>query len=220
MLIACWSAKGGSGTTVVACSLAVLLARRSAEPAVLADLAGDAPAALGLPEPPGPGLFDWIAAGPDVPGDGLDRLTVEASPNLVLLPRGSWSRQVDSDGAGASRLALALAERSFVIADCGTLAGEPALAVAAAASVSFLVLRPCYLALRRALQSPIRPSGVVLLGERERSLGRDDVEATLGVPVCAVVPVESVIARAVDAGLLAQRLPRNLSKALDRAAAA
>lgn len=218
MLIACWSVKGGSGTTVVACSLAVILARRSSTPAVLADLAGDAPAALGLPEPSGPGLFDWVAAGPDVPGDGLGRLAVDAAPNLTLLPRGTWSRAVEADATGAARLSAALAERPFVVADCGTLATEPALTVAAEAPLSMLVLRPCYLALRRALHAPFRPSAVVLLGERDRALTAQDVEDTLGVPVRAVVPVDAGIARAVDAGLLASRLPRHLSRALDDAA--
>ena len=39
MLLTCWSAKGGSGTTVVAVSLSLLVARRSSAPAVLLDLA-------------------------------------------------------------------------------------------------------------------------------------------------------------------------------------
>ena len=37
MLVACWSAKGGSGTTVVAAALAAVLARSSSSGAVLVD---------------------------------------------------------------------------------------------------------------------------------------------------------------------------------------
>ena len=48
MLILC-SAKGGSGTTVVAASLALLHAQRG--PCLLVDLAGDLPAALGIAGP-------------------------------------------------------------------------------------------------------------------------------------------------------------------------
>nr|MBA2279690.1 hypothetical protein [Acidimicrobiia bacterium] len=48
MLISCWSTKGGSGTTVVAAALALVFARTTGD-ALLADLAGDQPAALGLP---------------------------------------------------------------------------------------------------------------------------------------------------------------------------
>ena len=54
MLITCWSVKGGSGTTVIATSLALLFAKRQG--ALLVDLAGDVPAALGLPDPDGPGI--------------------------------------------------------------------------------------------------------------------------------------------------------------------
>nr|MBA3268215.1 hypothetical protein [Acidimicrobiia bacterium] len=55
MLIACWSPKGGSGTTVVATALGLILAGSEGS-SLLVDLAGDVPATLGLPEPAGPGL--------------------------------------------------------------------------------------------------------------------------------------------------------------------
>ena len=44
------------------------------------------------------------------------------------------------------------------------------------------------------------------------------VEDYLGAPVVAEVGVEPAVARAVDAGLLATRLPRSLERALGRAA--
>lgn len=215
MLVACWSAKGGSGTTVVSIALATVLARRSSGTgAVLADLAGDAPAALGLPEPVGPGLTDWLAAGDDVPADALGRLEVDAGP-FRLLPRGSASVVGDRGDVLAALLA---ADPRPVVADCGTSPSGAALAVAAGATHSFLVLRPCYLALRRAVAAPLRPSGVVLVDEPHRSLCAADVEAALDVPVRAVVPVHESIARAVDAGLLGARLPRGLERAVRRAA--
>ena len=217
MLVACWSAKGGSGTTVVSIALAAVLARRSASGAVLADLAGDAPAALGLPEPPGPGLADWLAAGADVPADALGRLEVDAGA-FSLLPAGASAPSPDVDGRGDVLAALLSADPRPVVADCGTSPSGAALAVAAAATHSFLVLRPCYLALRRAVAAPLRPSGVVLVDEPGRSLCAADVEAALDVPVRAVVPVTEPIARAVDAGLLGARLPRGLERAVRRAA--
>ena len=88
MLVACWSVKGGAGTTVVAASLALLLAQNAPSGALLADLAGDLPAALGLPEPDSPGLSAWLAAGESVPADALARLEVAVSPGVTLLPRG------------------------------------------------------------------------------------------------------------------------------------
>jgi hypothetical protein len=90
--------------------------------------------------------------------------------------------------------------------------------VAASATVSLLVLRPCYLALRRAASFPLRPSGVVLVTDGGRSLTAADVEAVLGVPVRAVVDFDPAIATAVDAGSLGARLPRRLQRSLRHAA--
>jgi len=86
VLIACWAAKGGAGTTVVATALARLLAGEAPGGALLADLAGDVPAVLGLPDPDGPGLADWLAAGEGVPPDALGRLEVEGPAGLRVLP--------------------------------------------------------------------------------------------------------------------------------------
>lgn len=212
MLVACWSAKGGSGTTVVAASLASVLARSAPAGAVIADLAGDVPAALGVPEPAGPGLAGWLAAGPSVPADALGRLEVTVAPGLSVLPCGG--PLPESAGRGEVLAALLASDPRPVVVDCGSAPSGVRLAVAAAASHSLLVLRPCFLALRRAVASPLRPSAVVLVDEEGRSIGRADVEDALGVPVRAVIPVHQRVARAVDAGLLLGRLPYGLERAL------
>jgi hypothetical protein len=220
VLLACWSSKGGSGTTVVATALGLLLARREEAGARVADLTGDVPAVLGLPVPAGPGLSDWLDAGPDVPDDALARLEIDAGRGLRVLP---WcgatrrDRAALAGGSGARFDALAVAlgrDPRAVVVDCGRVDGA-ALGVAASASLSLLVIRPCFLALRRALDAPLRPSAVVLVVEEGRTLGRRDVEDVLGVPVLAEVRLEARVARAVDAGLLAGRLPRSLERALE-----
>jgi hypothetical protein len=212
VLVACWSAKGGSGTTVVAAALAAVLARSSSSGAVLVDLAGDVPAVLGLPEPDGPGIAEWLAAGAAVPPDALGRLEVPAIDGLSVLPQGGTLPE--ASGRGEVLAALLAADARPCVVDCGSAPSGPRLAVAAAAAHSLLVLRPCYLALRRAVASPIRPSAVILVEEGGRSIGRRDVEAALGVPVRAVVAHDPKIARAVDAGLLAGRLPGVLQRPL------
>ncbi|MBW3651546.1 MAG: hypothetical protein KY458_13355 [Actinobacteria bacterium] len=215
MIVTCWSVKGGSGTTVVAAALSLLLARRCPHGALAVDLGGDLPAALGLAEPPGPGLVEWLAVGPEVAPDALDRLAVEAGPGLRLVSRGAGPLPE----GGGERL-LAAVDRGpsgAVVVDAGPSSGL-AIEVAGAATLSLLVLRPCYLALRRALAAPLRPSAVVLIDEPHRSLDAADVEEVLGVPVRAVVPYDPAIARCVDAGLLSARLPRPLLAALRSAA--
>jgi anion-transporting ArsA/GET3 family ATPase len=47
--VACWSAKGGAGTTVVAAALARRFAAEQPRGALLVDTAGDSLAALGMP---------------------------------------------------------------------------------------------------------------------------------------------------------------------------
>jgi pilus assembly protein CpaE len=216
VLISCWSAKGGSGTTVVAASLAILLARGEPEGAVLADLAGDAPAVLGLPEPESPGLAGWLEAGEGVPADALARLEIAATPGLTLLPKGRGELAVERAGVLA-----ALLDQSArpVVADCGTHLHGAAGVVAAAAVRSLLVTRPCYLSLRHALRASHRPTGVLVVREPGRALGRDDIERVVGAPVVAEIEADPAVARAVDAGLLsAARLPRSIERALRHAA--
>ena len=213
MLISCWSVKGGSGTTVVSAAIALEMARLAASPCYLADLSGDIPAALGLPEPDGPGLTDWVAAGPSVRADAFERMAVDVAPALRVLPMGGAAPEP------GEALAAELARLGTVVADCGTpRPGTTGWAVAAGADHSLLVIRPCYLALRRALAAPIRPSAVVLVTEPGRALTAADVEDVLGVPVRAEIPWHERIARAVDAGLLTTRLPRLLQRALKAAA--
>lgn len=216
MLVACWSAKGGSGTTVVAVSLASVLARR-AGCAVIADLAGDVPAVLGLPESSGPGLGDWLAAGDAVPADALARIEIEGPGGLRVLPTGDGVVGANA-GRGDVLAALLASDARPVVADCGSMPSGARLAIAASAAVSLLVLRPCYLALRRAAAFPLRPSGVVLVDEVGRQLTAADIEAVLNVPVRAIVDVDPAIANAVDTGSLGARLPRRLHRSLRHAA--
>jgi hypothetical protein len=216
---ACWSAKGGSGTTVVAASLALILGRRSEQGALFVDLAGDGPAVLGVAEPTGPGLAEWLAAGSGVPADGLARLELAVDHDTALLPRGRG--ELGPPGRVEVLAGLLASEARSVVVDCGTAAragdGDAVAVLAAAAGESLLVTRACYLSLRRLVAAPLRPSGVVLLSEPGRALGRLDVEQVVGAPVVAEVAVDAAVARAVDAGLLGTRLPRALERALGRA---
>ena len=207
MLVVCWSPKGGVGTTVVATALAV---QRAADGtgALLADLAGDAPAVLGIPEPSSPGLAGWLAAGDDVPADGLARIEVDAAPGLGLLPRGGGP--LDPARAGVLAALLERSPRATVV-DCGRGDGPVAAAVMARAHQSLLVTRPCFLALRRATRAPLRATGVVVVNEPGRALTEGDIAASLRLPVVATVEVDPAVARLVDAGLLTARMPRSLN---------
>jgi MinD-like ATPase involved in chromosome partitioning or flagellar assembly len=215
VLFALWSPKGGSGTSVIAATCALVLAR-DARGARLADIGGDQPAIFGLAAEPETGIVDWLAAGPEAPADALERLAVTVAPGVALIPRGSSDRSLAPLPAAESGAALAVALRDGLptIVDAGLATAPAARALVEVADVSVVVLRGCYLALRRAVHSPLlaRATGVVLVEEGGRSLGPSEVRDVVDRPVLARVPVRSPIARAVDAGVLAARLPDGLAR--------
>lgn len=225
MLITCWSVKGGSGVSVVTAAMAGLLARRHGGAAVV-DFGGDQAAALGLAEPAGPGVLDWSDS--DAEPAALARIAVQVADDLLLVPRGDGDARIDAPRAAA----LVDAVQSLapaVVVDAGIpLTGPPEGAGAPrprrphgehlrAAGTSLFVTRACYLALRRAMRVGVDADGVVLLAEPGRALGRRDVAEVLGLPVVGVVEADPAVARAVDAGTLARRVPGTLARGLRRA---
>ena len=92
---------------------------------------------------------------------------------------------------------------------------DPALhALVEVADASVIVVRGCYLALRRAVRIEIADAatGALFVDEGGRALGSHDVSNVLGVPVLATVCLRSSTARAVDAGVLPTRLPDALAR--------
>ncbi len=209
MLIAYWAAKGGSGTTVLACAHALRAAEAGAT--LLVDLDGDVPSVIGSP-PPDAGVAQWLAAGASVPTDALDRIAVPVTTNLHLVGRGAG--RLDPDRAGVLAGLLAGGPRTVVV-DCGTRPRVVGRTIARAADRSILVTRACYVALARQAAHDLAPTEVALVREPSRSLGTHDVETAVGAPVRTAVPFEPAISRAVDAGLLRSRLPRAVVRNLD-----
>jgi cellulose biosynthesis protein BcsQ len=216
VLLALWSPKGGSGTSVLAATCSLVLAREAGA-ARLADLDGDHPAIFGLGAEPPVGLVDWLNAGPEAPTEALDRLAVEAAPGVALLPRGGSERMLAPVAIAEAGAALAVALRDGPVAtivDCGRAADPATRALVEVADVSVVVVRGCYLAVRRALRAPAlaRTAGVVLVEEKDRSLTEREVGDVLDLPVLARVPVKVGIFRAVDAGVLATRVPEPIAR--------
>ena len=238
MLHTFWSVKGGSGVTVTAALYAAALARRHGA-TTLVDLCGDQPAALGLPEPQGAGWHDWLAT-PDGSAEALDRLLLSAGDRLTLLPVGTHPPTADRVSAGrapgpADRvpgLVAALSELGHVVVDAGVidptargaadgllggaveLRGE-LFAQLAGAGRTTLVLRPCYLTLRRAMKVAAHVDDIVVVSEPERALGARDVARLLGARVLADVAVDPAVARSVDAGTLLRRRHRSIHRSLE-----
>jgi len=226
-----WSAKGGSGCSVATAALALQLAER--RPVLLVDLGGgDLPAIVGV-EPVASGLDQWLLAN-EPPPDAIARMECPVTDHLRLLPYdglapvgatpepGHQAELWSESGLGERRRLLShlLADDDrLVIVDLGDRGpgpgyppnADPADPFLAMASTSTLVIRPCYLALRAARRLP-PADDLIIIVEPNRALPIADVAAALATPIRAAVRWDPAIARAVDAGLLAQRLPRPLKR--------
>ena len=208
MLVTYWSAKGGSGASVLAAAHGLVAA--SSGPTLLVDLDGDLPRVLGVAEP-ATGVADWLAAGASVPADAVDRIAVAVAPNLHLLARGAGPLQIERAEVLAGLLA---ASPRTVVVDGGSRPGPVARAVARVADRSVLVTRPCYLAVRRQHDLDLAPTEVALVREAQRALDARDIAQAVGAPVRTTVPFDPAVSRAVDAGLLRARLPRALARSV------
>ena len=212
VFVLCWSVKGGSGTTVVACSLALSLAAESADGALLVDLAGDVPSVLGVPDPGGPGVQGWLHASPDVGAGVLTSLESDCGGGLTLLPAGDADPTPPSSTRWNALGTWLAADTRSVVIDCGN--SSPHRGLRGHADSSLLITRLCFLALRRASGVGDLATGVVVVAEPGRALSTSGVARVVGAPVVAEIPTDPSVARSVDAGLLLGRLPASLRRPL------
>lgn len=217
-----YAAKSGVGTSVISAALALELAQR--EPwstrhgVILVDFGRDQPDILGVEVGDRHGVADWLRSPEPVAASALEDLLVPVLPGLSLLPTGLSELPSDSGSIDPGRvgdLVHSLGELGTVVADLGAVGTEatsPRALIVAASTRSTLVLRPCYLALRRTTRMPVACDSVVEVAEGGRALGTLDIEAIVQMPVSARLRVDPAIARAVDSGTLVSRRPRILRR--------
>jgi hypothetical protein len=78
----------------------------------------------------------------------------------------------------------------------------------------YVVVRPCYLALRRARLIEHSSDAVIVVTEPDRALKQADIARVLGLPIAATLDVSADIARRVDAGIITSRPSTELTRAL------
>ncbi len=193
---------------MVAVGLAIAAMKNSPSTrTILVDLGGDIPAILGMDEP-SIGLSEWISQ-PSM--HDFDDVLIEAAPGLSVLARGRALLPESRSGAW-SRAILELSSRcaqgSMIVVDAGR---EPiAHDWKPHVTRTLLIVRPCYLALRRARLAESSFDGVVAVTEPDRVLTVADIGSVLGVDVVAHVPMTGDIARRIDAGVTLTRPPKQL----------
>jgi hypothetical protein len=206
--------KGGVGLSVVVAAVACQLSIE--QPVTIVDFAGDQMDIFGLgAEPATPGVVDWLLADESVAVSALGHLAVDVGRTLRIISTGTTSFVGGADPQRCTELVRSLSAGGTVIADLGVVNPDPLAStslIAAAGDRTTLVVRACYLALRRARSIPMVVDDVVEIVEGGRALTTVDIEAVLGQPVTARLPFDPQIARAVDAGLMRRRLPRSLRR--------
>jgi len=215
------SPKAGLGTSVIAAATALeLAAREPSRRVVLLDLGGDQPDLLGVDASERSGVVDWLRAGEDVTVDAIDHLLIDVAPSISLLPSGTGAMPNEAgviDPARCVELVSAFGPGTIVIADVGAIPNNPlspAVLVAVAGTHTTAVLRACYLVLRRAAALPIDIQSSIEVVEPGRSLTTLDIELVTNTAVSSRIRYDPVVARSVDAGLLVQRRPRHLRRAI------
>ena len=193
------SPKGGNCTTVTATAYALLMAARGTH-TVLIDLCGDVPAAAGMAEPTTPGINDWLSESSTSDAQTLVTLGTPFDNGLVIVHRGSSFVEGQPRWSDLAN-AISTLPMNIVI-DAGTtfLPDELRRAVTHVT----MVVKPCYLSLRRASRMQ-RPTQLFVVCEESRALTIKDVGHVLGMPVTCEIPYTSAISRAVDAGMLPSR---------------
>jgi hypothetical protein len=207
------SPKGGVGVSVVAAAMATGLSKD--RPVTLIDFCGDQLDIFGLDAVATSGVWDWLHATDDVGVEALSNLEVELRPGLTILPAGSRSRAQPVSPQRCRALVGAVQDGRVVLGDLGVLDPDPfspASLLAASSDRTTLVLRACYLALRRARHLPVVADDVVEVVEGGRALSTLDIEAVVGRAVTTRLAVDPRVARAIDAGLLPGRLPGPLRR--------
>lgn len=193
------SPKGGNCTTVTATAYALLLAARGT-PTLLIDLCGDIPAALGMAEPTTPGINDWLSEYSTSDSQVLVTMGTAFDNGLIVSHRGSSFVEGQPRWSDFARAIAASPINVVIDAGISFIPDELRHAV----SHITMVVKPCYLSLRRASRMQ-RPTELFVVCEEGRALTMKDVGHVLGMPVSCEVPHTSAISRSVDAGMLPSR---------------
>lgn len=126
-----------------------------------------------------------------------------------------------TDGPDGSPQPCEVGQLTLYDLRCGSLIGEPPdfiVGYRGGAGVTRYVVSRCgYLEARKESRRPMREEradGLILVMEPGRALTPRDMEAATGVPVVAEIPWDPAVARAIDAGLLAARMPASLTRPL------
>lgn len=212
-----WSAKGGSGSSVLAAHLAARLAQHGT-PSLLVDLDldnADLSAILGA-EDESKNVLDLLRIVDEITPDSVKSVSWQHRLGFdTILAPGRHGESAIVKGTDISKVLVAARGASeAVIVDMPSGYSELGLTVAEEATSLFIVVTPDVLSLRRGrdLAATLRSSGndpervkLVLNQSVRGEISPADAEAVVGRPVAAVIRADSALYRAADRGQLSER---------------
>jgi MinD-like ATPase involved in chromosome partitioning or flagellar assembly len=225
VVIAGWSTKGGSGTTVTCTAIALALMRPD-QTGVIIDLggehSGDVGSLVGCSTQPRSGLTDWLIADTTVPPSALAELLQDRVQPRVLsvghhradITNPSAEQSIETTQRLQDALHWLVDTYGFVVLDLGSHTDWLADTASSLADASLLILRPCSLSVRASVNSTRRVVGAVIVGDGSRSLLQADIEGLLGVPVLTHIKSHPAIADAVDSGRFSKGVPREMKRSI------
>ena len=197
---------------------ALALGCAPARPVRLLDLGGDQPAIFGLAADPESGVSDLLRRPAGFGLSELDALAAPAVGGVRIVPQGGMPLDALVPDRGAELAVLLRDDPACTIVDVGSPEHRVAHPFVELADIALIVLRGCYLALRRAVHSPLlaHTQGAIAMLHPERPLGPRDIGDVLQLPVLASLHDHPDVARAVDAGVLPGRCPPDLARIMRR----
>jgi hypothetical protein len=153
-----------------------------------------------MAEPSSPGINDWLREHSTSDAQAIMTMGTEFDNGLIVLHRGSPFVEGQPRWADLARAISSSPIDVVIDAGISFIPEELRQAV----SHITMVVKPCYLSLRRASRMQ-RPTELFVVCEEGRALTIKDVGHVLGMPVTCEVPYTPAISRAVDAGMLPSR---------------
>jgi hypothetical protein len=153
-----------------------------------------------MAEPTTPGINDWLSESSTSDAQSLVTLGTPFDNDLVVVHRGSSFVEGQPRWADLANAITTLPMNIVIDAGITFVPEELRRAV----SHVTMVVKPCYLSLRRASRMQ-RPTQLFVVCEESRALTVKDVGHVLGMPITSEIPYTPAISRAVDAGMLPSR---------------
>lgn len=227
MLVSIFSPKGGSGCSTSTCLIAKSLASHmpNIEVFLIDGHNGDLDSIVGIETESEYGFVQWLeSANPTV--TNLDRISNSVFENLSFVKfssvkRDAYSNIIEIESADVEKfekITTALSgEENICVVDLGTRVDAISNSIVAASDLVIMVMKGCYVGLNRATAHPYSQyvDAAIVIEEQGRSIGSRQISEVLKINCIIEIDARRDFARAIDAGVLIFRTPKNMLCAID-----